>query len=105
MTGRVLVVASSAVAAGFRLAGVRAEAPASAQAARELLRAPPHEVALLLVEESCLEGLAAPERRAIDRRPMPVLVPFPVPTAERADAIDEVLEILRRAIGYRVRLQ
>jgi vacuolar-type H+-ATPase subunit F/Vma7 len=52
---------------------------------------------------------AVPEvvRRAAERRALPILVPIPAPAwgAGALDAESYILELLRRSIGYRVRLQ
>ncbi len=96
-----------ALSAGFGLAGVRTlEASSAEEAAERLreLRARP-DVGLVFVEEDLLGEDA---RRTTDaRRPLPMLVPIPAPRAtEHADEAEAyVAEILRRAIGYRVRLQ
>lgn len=65
------------------------------------------DIGVLLVEQGLLEGLADAERQALMRRPTPVVVPFPGPAwGERASPAEGyVLELLRRAIGYRVRLR
>ena len=46
------------------------------------------------------------ERRALARRPLPMVVPFPIPRrALAAPAPDAfIAELLRQAIGYRVRI-
>ena len=60
----------------------------------------------MLVEEPIYAGLGETERRAISRRPLPMVVPFPGPvwvTREEAPE-DFIAALLRQAIGYRVRL-
>jgi vacuolar-type H+-ATPase subunit F/Vma7 len=46
-------------------------------------------------------------RREVERRAVPIVVPVPAPEWEagRGAAEDIILELLRRAIGYRVRLR
>ena len=102
------ILATPAVAAGFALAGVPAEGVDDEHAAervRELSTRP--DVGVLLVQDSVLARLDPPDREALDRRVVPVVVPFAGPAwregGERADAY--ILELLRRAIGYRVRLR
>ena len=95
-------------ATGFGLTGLAAEplAPggdpiAAVQAA--LRRA---DRAVLLLEESIYDALPADTRRRMDRAVRPVVVPFPGPTGPvRRSAEERVVELLRRAIGYRVRLR
>ncbi|MHB0948106.1 MAG: V-type ATP synthase subunit F [Gemmatimonadaceae bacterium] len=105
---RALILASPPVAAGFALAGIPSEGVDRNRAAdrvRELAAQP--DLGVLLVEDSVLAQLEPPDRAALDRRIVPVVVPFAGPTwdgrAEQADAY--ILELLRRAIGYRVRLR
>jgi vacuolar-type H+-ATPase subunit F/Vma7 len=103
------IVARPAACAGFSLAGlptVEVTAAADAAAVIGALAERP-DLAVLLVEQDLLDALADPERRALMDRPSPIVVPFPGPAwDERAAAPDAyVLELLRRAIGYRVRLR
>jgi vacuolar-type H+-ATPase subunit F/Vma7 len=105
----VRVVSRPPMAAGFRLAGLAVdEARSSGEAGRivERLAGDPG-TGILLVEQDLYDGLAAPLRQALERRPLPIVVP--VPQAEwargRRRAEDYILDLLQRAIGYRVRLQ
>jgi vacuolar-type H+-ATPase subunit F/Vma7 len=105
----VRVVAHSAPAAGFALAGL----PVTEVTARRdvdavlapLLDRP--DVGVILVEQELLDTMSEPVRREVMRRPSPIIVPFPGPSwGERASPAEAyVLELLRRAIGYRVRLR
>lgn len=109
MRGTVHVVALPPAAAGFRLAGLvvdEQEGPA-AGAARAVAVAARRDVGVLLVEQACVDALSEAERAALLDRPAPIVVPFPSPAAAARGAPAEavVLEILRRAIGYRVRLR
>lgn len=105
MKGTVRVVCGPAPAAGFALAGlvaVEVDGPTRAAEAVLTLAGDP-EVGLVLVQDDL-----APDLRALERRvgkAIPALVPFPAPGpgAEGAAAA-YVAEILRRAVGYRVRL-
>lgn len=98
-------VCRPAVAAGFALAGVQTLEASSAEEAverlRELQGRP--DVGLVFIEEDLLGA----EARTDGRRALPMLVPVPAPRAtDHADEAEAyVAEILRRAIGYRVRLQ
>lgn len=102
------ILATPAVAAGFALAGVAAEGVEDEQApdrVRELAARPG--LGVLLVQDTVLARLDPADREALDRRVTPVVVPFAGPSwteaPDRADAY--ILELLRRAIGYRVRLR
>jgi vacuolar-type H+-ATPase subunit F/Vma7 len=108
VSDRVRVVCRPAVAAGFRLAGVRPNAvPDVSEGVRRvagLLDDPT--VGVLLVEEDVHAALPDTLRRAVARQPVPMIVPFPLPRWIEAPAPPEafIAELLRRAIGYRVRL-
>lgn len=102
------VVAGPVTAPGFALAGVAADAvPAGADAGAPLVRAAGREgTTVVLVEERLYDSLPAETRKRWERSVTPVVVPFPspVPEAERAPA-ERIVELIRRAIGYRVRLR
>ena len=108
MRDRVRVLCAPAVAAGFRLAGfVPDEVGDPAQGARRLAAALEHpDVGVLLVEDAVHAALTDAERRALGRRPLPLVIPFPSPTWTRAPESPEafIVELLRQAIGYRVKL-
>jgi len=108
MSYRVEVVCRPEAAAGFALAGFRpAQAESNPEGAvllRALLARP--QVGVILVDEKFLEALDDETRRRIAARPLPLVVPFPgpnwAPTPSGPDAY--IIELLRQAIGYRVRL-
>ena len=108
MRYRVQVLCRPAIAAGFRLAGLRPDtATDAAEGARRLtamLQEP--DVGVVLAQADFLAALPESERRALARRPLPMVVPFPTPTWAPEEAAPEafIAELLRRAIGYRVRL-
>ena len=102
-------VGPAAACAGFALAGVPVSEVSSARDAAAVI-APlldRSEISVLLVEQGLLDGLGDVERQRLMRTPTPVIVPFPGPVwGERASPAEAyVLELLRRAIGYRVRLR
>ena len=108
MTSQVRVLCRPASAAGFGLAGLRAspapEGANPAPALEEILARA--DTGILLVEESVYGELPEDVRARLDRSVHPVAVPFPGPFWEEAAAAEErVVELLRRAIGYRVRLR
>jgi vacuolar-type H+-ATPase subunit F/Vma7 len=112
--GRVAVLCSPATASGLALAGVEPVrvAPAAAiAAALERLLAPvgaahaDERPLVLLVQDDLHAAIPAAWRRRLARDPALLVVPFPSPRAAAAAAPDAyLLEILRQAIGYRVRL-
>lgn len=110
MSASVRVLASPAIAAGFRLAGLSAvdvdvvESRATEQLLATVARP---NVGILVVEQSLLDAIPDDVRMEIEHRILPIIVPMPTPNwgATRSDAEAYILELLRRAIGYRVRLQ
>jgi vacuolar-type H+-ATPase subunit F/Vma7 len=109
MRYRVQVIGRPHTASGFTLAGIPAvEAATDAEgSARMLEAAADPAVGVILVEETIYSALPEPARRELDRRPLPMIIPFPTavwaPGREAAEAY--LVEILRQAIGYRVRLR
>jgi vacuolar-type H+-ATPase subunit F/Vma7 len=108
MTHALRVVCRPACCDGFALAGVRSVpatdvAETSAAVAR-LLEQP--EIGVLLIEDGLYRALPETLREGLERRPLPVVVPFPGPrSAPRVSVESELVELLRRAIGYRVRIR
>ena len=96
------------VAAGFELAGlapVRAGSDEEAADRAEQLRADPTP-AVLLVQASLWEALPDRLRSGLEAAPLPMIVPFPDPSwEERPTGEAYLVELLRRSIGYRVRLR
>jgi len=96
-------------APGFALAGLAPQEAATAgEGARKLLEMLDLPgIGVLLVEEPFYAALPEESRRQLGRRALPMVVPFPAPAwTERAAGPEAyILEILRQAIGYRVRLR
>ena len=65
------------------------------------------EIGLVLMEQAFHDRLPGDLARDLSRRTLPMLVPFAGPQwAERpGDADAYIVELLRQAIGYRVRLR
>jgi vacuolar-type H+-ATPase subunit F/Vma7 len=102
------VVCRPGLAPGFALAGLAADAVGAGESAEPVLAAlvKRDDVGVLLLEEEILDGLAADFRARLERSSIPVLIPFPGPAWEaRPSAEERVIELLRRAIGYRVKLR
>ncbi len=100
------VVSRPALAAGFELAGLAvtrvADASAAADAMRRLAADPT--VGMVLVDAALYHALPRDLTTRLDRQALPVVAPFPAPTWDvEGEAEAYVLEILRQAIGYRVR--
>jgi vacuolar-type H+-ATPase subunit F/Vma7 len=105
----VRVLSRPEVAAGFALAGLSAvEASDAEDAARELAAlANVATVGVVLVQSDLWEAVPEELRRTLGRRAIPMIVPFPAPRPAESGAAaeDYIVEILRQAIGYRVRLR
>ena len=103
----VRVVCRPEIAPGFELAGLRVDAAVDGASARARLAALADDpgVGIVLVEERLLRALPADMAQRLERQPRPLVAPFPSPSFGAPEAAEAaVLEILRRAIGYRVRL-
>jgi len=104
MTVRVLC--RPALAAGFELAGMavtRAADAASAAAAMTHLSVDAR-VGIVLVDDVLYGALPRDLVTRLERQALPVVAPFPSPAWDvQGEAEAYVLEILRQAIGYRVR--
>ena len=105
----VRIVCRPEVGVGFGLAGLpRIEAQDAAEAMARMLHLlrSPH-VGVVLVQEEFYASLSDEMKRELGRRPLPMVVPFPGPAwAGRPEGSEtHIIEILRQAIGYRVRLR
>jgi vacuolar-type H+-ATPase subunit F/Vma7 len=103
---RVRVVSRPALAAGLELAGLAVTRVADAGEAATAVRrfAADVEVGIVLVDADLYRALPRDLTMRLDRQALPVLIPVPPPRwDEQGEAEAYVLEILRQAIGYRVR--
>jgi vacuolar-type H+-ATPase subunit F/Vma7 len=97
------------LAAGFRLAGLQVDevvkASEAAAALGRLCCTPG--VGVVLIRQDWFDALPEALRRTVDRQPIPIVVPVPRAdwTEGRGGAEAYILDLLQRAIGYRVRLQ
>jgi len=108
MSHRVGVVGGPALSLGFRLAGLRPRVAEHRDQARALLTdmLEDRKWGVILVQENLMPDLESLSRHRADSG-LPVLVPVPAPSRERqpGEAEAYVAELLRRAVGYRVRLR
>ena len=100
------IVCRPAVAPGFELAGVAVDRADDGDAAADEVRrlAEDPAVGVVLVEEHLHRALPEDLVSRMDRQGLPIVASFPSPSWDgRSVAEDYVLEILRQAVGYRVR--
>ena len=106
---RVVALGPPEMAAGFALCAMPAESAKSIDAGvarlSELLSA--DDVGVVLADERFVEGLPDVVRRRVMRRSAPVLVPVPRPMwrAGPSEVGAYILDLLQRAVGYRMRLR
>jgi vacuolar-type H+-ATPase subunit F/Vma7 len=99
------------VGLGLALAGlapIECATGADACAALAGLAHTPARGGVILIEQALHDALPAATRRQIARDGAPILMPFPGPAPLApggAAPEDELLDVLRRAIGYRMRLR
>lgn len=103
----VLALGREPFIAGFALAGLPTLEAADADAAAARLRdlRERGDVGVVLIQQALYGALPEEAMRELAREALPVLVPYPEPSWARPVSPEErVIELLRRAIGYRVRL-
>lgn len=109
MKAAVRAICGREAALGVALAGlspIEATTGADAAAALGRLARTPGKGGVVLIEQALYDALPAAARRQIRKDGAPILVPFPGPASLAAGAApeQELLEVLRRAVGYRMRL-
>jgi vacuolar-type H+-ATPase subunit F/Vma7 len=109
MNATVHVICTPDVAPGIALAGIAPLVADSGQAAANRLQmiAPePARGGIVLIEQALYDKLPPGLRRQLRRDGTPIVMPFPSPGLPTGGPPEqELLDILRRAIGYRVRLR
>jgi vacuolar-type H+-ATPase subunit F/Vma7 len=103
---KVRVVTRPSLSAGFELAGLVVERVGDGHAAADVVTrwASDADVGVVLIDHELYAALPRDLVKRLDRQAVPVVAS--VSTArwdERSDAEAYILEILRQAIGYRVR--
>ena len=105
---RLVVIASRGLSAGFALACVPVfEARDGADAAKQIERLiDDQDAGVVIIDEPLYRDIPEEIQRSFQRAALPVVIPVPGPDwTTETSAHDYIVEILRRAIGYRVRLQ
>jgi vacuolar-type H+-ATPase subunit F/Vma7 len=102
----VRVVCRPQLAPGFELAGLSVDLAVDGLAAAEVVRhlAADPKCGIVLVDSVLHRALPDELLTRLERQTFPLVAPIPAPAwDEAAEAEAYVLEILRQAIGYRVR--
>ncbi len=101
----VRIVCRPELAPALRLTGFPLDSVPPADAAlkvRQLADDP--QVGMLLIDDVLFRALPLELVQKLDRKGTPIVTPLPAPRFDRSGLAEEyVLEILRQAIGYRVR--
>ncbi len=110
VTAPVRAIARRPAALGLGLAGIPClvvDDAGGAAAALAALASGPAAGGVILIEQPLFDGLPAPLHRQVRRDGVPILMPFPPPALDAAGPPpeEELLELLRRSIGYRLRLR
>ena len=106
---RVIAVGEYPLVSGFALAGLPVvEAESRDEAAARLADLVDRDdVGVVFADHTVVDALPEPIRRRLSRQSTPVLLSLPDPdwSAAVESQSNEILDLLQRAIGYRVRLQ
>jgi vacuolar-type H+-ATPase subunit F/Vma7 len=106
---RVVAVGEFPLITGFALAGIPVmEAESRDEAvARVADLVARDDVGVVFADHNVVDALPEPIRRRLSRQSTPVVLSLPDPewTAAAQSESNEILDLLQRAIGYRVRLQ
>ncbi len=101
--GTLVVVTTTELAPGFRLAGARTVAvddPAEASTQIERLVDIDQERGVIAVHEPLLERLDTPLRRRLARLTAPLVVALPAGSPGTSGRADRLADLLARAVGY-----
>jgi len=109
VNARLRAICSHRTALGLALSGLApVEAENGLEAARILdsFATMPARGGVVFIESVLYNALPSATRRQIQREGLPILMPFPSPGSDRASLPEqELLDVLRRAVGYRMRLR
>lgn len=91
---------------GFGLAGVSQYIAAQKDAEETLkkITADP-DTGLIIIDERMIEGIGEEKMREIEKRWHGIILVLPSPVKPPAEVEDYAVRLIRRAIGYHVRLQ
>lgn len=103
MNAPVRVICRRPAALGVALAGIAPVEAATGDEAAAVLG----KTGLVLIEKPLFDALPLATRRQLRKDGVPIVMPFPGPALAKAGEApeEELLEVLRRAVGYRLRLR
>jgi len=105
---QVAVICKEGLGSGFKLAGAEVLVTPDSEAARAELREllGSQEYGLVLIEQDLLDELDDRTLRTVEASNVPLVVPFPSlhPGAWERDERSYIQEMVRRAIGFTVRI-
>ena len=100
------MITDSETATGFRLAGVEVhEAASPAEALQHLRQLVVLGYGLAAVNEALLRGAEEELARLMRGRDLPILVPFPAPSAQVESGEDYIARLVKEHIGFYVKLR
>lgn len=101
-----VVIASHGSGTGFSLAGIGVISVSDPKDAARAIEELDPRVAVVVIEEGLYRDLPDELQRDLNRAAKPVVIPVPgADWSDESRAHEYIVQILRRAIGYRVRLQ
>lgn len=107
MNAPIYAVCRRPAALGIALAGIPCREADTGDQAAAAIADLARSRGVILIERDLYDDLPASLRRQLRREGLPILMPFPGPAlaAGAPPPEEELLEILRQAIGYRLRLR
>lgn len=91
---------------GFRLTGVEHYVISNDDVEQKLLGIiSKPDIGLVILDERLMEGLPMEELRRIEKKWQGILLVLPAPERREIEVEDYALSLIRRAIGYHVRLR
>ena len=103
---KIAVITQPASAAGFALAGVDSYSAASATDAKKILLTlmEDSDVGVVAIDAGYLNAFDQNTCKRVQERHLPVVVALPsgVPTERGERAMEQIAEMIRRAIGFRI---
>jgi V/A-type H+-transporting ATPase subunit F len=103
---KIVFLTAEDVAYGFKLTGVKQYSTSTGKAEetlKNILREP--DAGLVIVDERLLQGIKDEKLRKLEKTWEGIILILPSPERARLDIEDYAARLIRRAVGYHVRLQ